>query len=174
MNSPSVHVRHSGRAPRRQLQRRHQRQRTSGAQDSTQGRRVSYASAHDQMTSIGVASDGSRWGERSMPVHSSAMTRPLAGALPTELRDGWTEKLAGCVIGTRDASQLMGDLLSDDEESAEISRGPYRPSASMIIRRPTAGTPRRAANASSFATRALAHCWKRIRLAACSCLRFLR
>lgn len=58
------------------------------------------------------------------------MTGPVADALPAELRDGWPEKLAGCVIGTRDASALFGDLWLDDQEWDEIS---CRPVWSMRI-----------------------------------------
>lgn len=52
------------------------------------------------------------------------MTRPVADALPIELLDDWPKEFAGCVIGTRDASQLIGDIWLDDKEWAEFSRCP--------------------------------------------------
>lgn len=52
------------------------------------------------------------------------MVRPVADSLAIALRDDWPIGSPGLIIGTRDASQLIGDIWLDDEEWIDFSRGP--------------------------------------------------
>lgn len=52
------------------------------------------------------------------------MVLPPPSALPVHLRDGWPDAFSGCVIGTRDASILFGEVSLAEDEWTAVAAGP--------------------------------------------------